>query len=145
MNRLRGVVVAVLLVLFPALVMAAEAAADPVWYGDVRLWEILASIVVAVWGIVKVKYKLGEMMGEKVTKFLEMGVQHTYDAFVREAKAKSPEGKLTPAQVVEARTKAFEAAKEFAREKGVDLVKKVAVERLPVLITGIVNRIKNRK
>ena len=145
MSRLRWVVVVLAMVVFPVLVMAAEAAAEPVWYGNVQLWEIVASLVVFVWGIAKVKYKLDEKLGKQVTEFLEMGVKHTYDTFVREAKTKSPKGKLTGMQVKEARTKAFEAAKSFAREKGVDLAKKVAVERLPVLITGIVNRIKNRK
>lgn len=149
MNRLRWVVALLAVVTFPVLALAAEVAvevaADPVWYGDVKLWEILAGIVVAVWGVAKVRYKLGEKLGKQVTEFLEMGVQLTYDTFVREAKAKNPKGKLTAAQVTEAREMAFVSAKEFARDKGVDLAKKVAAERLPVLITGIVNRIKNRK
>jgi hypothetical protein len=145
MNRLRWVVVLLLVAVSPVLALAAEVAVEPVWYGDVQLWEIVASLVVFVWGVAKVRYKLGERMGKQVTEFLEMGVQHVYDTFVREAKAKNPKGKLTASQVKEARTKAFEAAKSFAREKGVDLAKKVAAERLPVLITGIVNRIKNRK
>ena len=145
MSRLRWVVVVALLVVFPVLALAAEAAAESVWYGNVQLWEIVAGLVVFVWGIAKVKYKLDERLGNQVTEFLEMGVQLTYDTFVREAKAKNPKGKLTAAQVTEAREKAFESAEKFAVEKGIDLAKKVAAERLPVLITGIVNRIKNRK
>lgn len=148
MNRLRWVVALLAMVMFSMLVSAAEAVetvSGPVWYGDVRLWEILASIVVVVWGIVKVKYKLDERMNAQAVGFLEMGVHKTYDEFVRAAKASNPKHKLTDEQVELARDKAFEFAKNFARAKGVDLVKKIALERVPVLITGIVNKLKKKR
>lgn len=147
MNRLRCVVAMLAVIVFPVLAMAAEAAetvAKPVWYGNVQLWEIVATGVVFLWGILKAKYALDEKLTRQVTEFLEQGVQHTYDTFVREAKAANPKGKLTPAQIGEARTKAFEAAKKFAKEKGIDLAKQVAAEKLPVLLTGIVNRFKKK-
>ena len=136
------------MVVFSMLASAAEVvetAPGPVWYGNIQLWEIVASIVVSIWGIVKVKYKLDERLDGKVTEFLEMGVQKTYDTFVREAKAQNPKHKLTSEQVKQARDKAFESAIFFAKEKGIDLGKKVVIARVPVLITGIVNRFKKKR
>lgn len=146
MTRLRCVVLSMLVLALPAAALAQEVVAEvverPVWYGDVRLWELVASIVVMVWGIVKAKYNLDARWGREVTELLEVGAQKAYDEFVREAKAKSPKGKLTRAQVEEARKIAWEAAVEAAKGRGIDLAKRVAAERIPVLITQVVNRLK---
>ena len=146
MNRMRYVVLSLLVLFAPsAAAVAAEAAAEPVWYGNVQLWEAVAGIVVVVWGVIKTRYALKKKWGDETVEFLEMGVQKTYDTFVREAKAKNPKHKLTKEQVTQARDKAFAAAKEFAKAKGIDLAKRVVADRVPVLITGIVNRLKKRK
>lgn len=146
MTRLRCVVLSMLVLALPVVALAQEVVAEvverPVWYGDVRLWELVASIVVVVWGIVKAKYNLDARWGREVTELLEVGAQKAYDEFVREAKAKSPKGKLTRAQVEEARKIAWEAAVEAAKGRGIDLAKRVATERIPVLITQVVNRLK---
>lgn len=148
MSRVRFVVASLLVLALPAIALAQEAAAPvverTVWYGDVRLWELLATVVVIVWGAVKAKYNLDARWGREVTELLEMGAQKAYDEFVRDAKAKNPKGKLTAAQVKEARTHAWEAAREFAKERGIDLAKRVAAERIPVLITKVVNSLKRK-
>lgn len=146
MNRLRWVVLALVAMLFPMAVLAQEAgAARPVWWGDVQLWELIAGVVVFVWGVVKAKYALGEKMDARIEEFLEMGVQKAYDTFVRSAKATSNSGKLTVEQINQARDEAWKAAQEYARVEGVDLAKRIAAERLPALLTAIVHRFKNRQ
>ena len=137
------VVVAFLLPAAAALGAEAAVAMDPpVWYGDVRLWELVVSIVVVVWGILKAKYNLEARWGVELTELLEMGAQKAYDEFVRDAKMKAPNGKLSAAQIREARDRAWVAAKEYARERGIDLAKKVAAEKVPLLITQVVNKLK---
>ncbi len=146
MNVLRCAVLSLLVLFAPsAMAVAAEAAAAPtVWYGDVKLWELVFSIVVVIWGAVKTKYHFDEKLGKEVTELLEMGAQKAYDEFVRDAKNKNPKGKLTAAQIKEARDKAWEAAKEFGKQRGIDLAKKVAAERIPVLISNVVNKLKRK-
>lgn len=129
----------------PAVVLAQEVVADkPVWYGDVKLWELVGTIIVIIWGAVKTKYHFDEKLGKEITELLEMGAQKAYDEFVRDAKTKNPRGKLSAAQIKEARDRAWEAAKEYAKDRGIDLAKKVAAERIPVLISNVVNRLKRK-
>ena len=143
--RLRCVALSLLVALLPVAALAQEVAVaveKPVWYGDVRLWEILATIVVIVWGAVKAKYNLDARWGRELTELLEMGAQKAYDEFVRDAKAK---GKLSAAQVKEARDRAWAAAREYAKERGIDLAKRVAAEKVPALITKVVNGLKRKR
>lgn len=116
----------------------------PVWWGHLDFWKILAGAVVFIWGLVKAKYGLDKKWGDQVIEFLEVGAQVAYDTFVRDAKAKAANHKLSAAQIEEARKTAWDAAKAYARTKGVDLAKKVAVERLPVLFTKVVTKLKQR-
>ena len=145
MTRLKRVVPSLLLLVLalPAIALAQEVAAPvvekPVWYGDVKLWELLATVIVVVWGAVKAKYRLDEKKGKELTELLELGAQKAYDEFVRDAKLKNPKGKLTAAQIREARDRAWEAAKVYGKQRGIDLAKKVAAERIPVLIGNAVN------
>ena len=134
----------VVALLTPALALAGEGEA-PVWWGDVRLWEIVASVIVAIWGIVKIRYRLSEGRNAKATGFLEMGVQRAYDEFVRAAKAQAPEGKLTDDQVRKARDEAWKAAKGYAADAGFDLVKEIAAEQVPMLLTKIVSNLKKKR
>lgn len=118
---------------------------EPVWFGNVQLWEVVGAIVAAIWLIVKQKIKMDEDWQVRLTGFIEAGVQVTYDEFIRQAKKASADGKLTPEQINEARGKAWDAAKVFARDQGIDLVKQVAAEQIPVLITRVANGMKNKK
>lgn len=165
MNRLRCVVLSLAVMLVslqvvaqeePAVEVVAEspaaeavetvvdAVANPVWYGNVELWQLLVGLVVFVWGIVKAKYALDKKWGDQVVEFFEVGVQQAYDSFVREAKKAAPKGKLTSQQIKQAREKAWEATKAYAKSKGVDIAKKIAVERVPVLINSVVNKLKRK-
>jgi len=145
MNRLRSFVALLALMFVSLSVFAAEVAepaAEAVWYGNVQLWELVGTAVVFIWGIVKLKYGLEERLGKQVTEFIEMGAQKTWDEYVRDLKAQG--GKLSAEQIKEAQARTWESAKEFAKAKGLDLAKKVAAERLPSLISGIVKRMKKK-
>jgi hypothetical protein len=122
-----------------------EASPEPVWFGNVQLWEVLASIVALIWGVVKAKMKLEADWQQKLLSFVEAGAQHTYDEFIREAKKAAPDGKLTKEQINEARGRAWESAKVFAAEQGIDLAKQVAQEQIPVLLSKVVTGLKNKK
>ena len=118
---------------------------EPVWFGNVQLWEILASVIALVWTMAKAKMKLDADWQQRVVGFVEAGAQHTYDDFIRGAKKAAPDGKLTKEQINEARGKAWEAAKVFAAEQGIDLAKQVATEQIPVLFSKVVAGLKNKK
>lgn len=131
------------MLLFPMAATAAETA-EPVWYGNIQLWEILATVIAAGWAMLKAKYKLDEKWDAELMEFLEHGARVAYDTFVRDAKAKAPNGKLTQEQITEARDVAFNAAKEYAKQKGIDLAKKVAAEKVPLLINKVVANMKKK-
>lgn len=128
----------------PAEAPAVEEKADPVWFGDVQLWEVVAAIVALIWGVVKARMKISQDWERKLLSFVEAGVQLTYDEFVKDAKKQAPEGKLTKEQISAARQRAWEAAKTYASEQGVDLVKQVAAEQIPVLISKVVKGFKTK-
>lgn len=118
---------------------------EPVWFGSVQLWEIVGSIIALVWTMAKAKMKLDADWQQRVVGFVEAGAQHTYDEFIRGAKKAAPDGKLTTEQINEARGKAWEAAKVFAAEQGIDLAKQVTTEQIPVLFSKVVAGLKNKK
>lgn len=121
---------------------APAKAVEKPWFGDVQLWEVLAGIVALIWGVVKARIKLAEDWERKLLTFVESGVQKTYDEFVKTAKAQAADHKLTQEQISTARDRAWEAAKAYAAEQGVDLAKQVAAEQIPVLISRVVKGFK---
>ena len=118
---------------------------EPVWFGNVQLWEILASLVALIWAIIKTKMKLDSDWEKKVLSFFEAGVQLTYDEMVREAKKANEGGKLSKVEVDAARGRAWEAAKQYAADQGVDLGKQILAEQVPVWITKVWNSFKKDK
>ena len=144
MSRLRSVVALLALMFVSMSVLAAEVvdAGEAVWYGNVQLWELVGTVAVFIWGIVKIKYGLEARLTKQVTEFIEMGAQKTYDDWIR--KFKEGGGKLSAEQIKKAQGETWESAKAFAKAKGLDLAKKVAAERLPSLISGIVKRMKKK-
>lgn len=129
----------------PAAAPVVDVAPAPVWFGEVQLWEVVAAIVAAIWGIIKAKLKIDADWEKKVVSFFEAGVQHTYDTLIREAKKTAPGGKLTKEQIDEARKLAWEAAKAYAASQGVDLAKQIVAEQIPVWITRVWNNFEKDK
>ena len=77
---------------------------------------------------------------EYVVKFLSVAVQNTYTTYVRAIKAEG--GKLTEAQKNEALKLAVDYAMALAKKEGVDMMKYVAKDSLPLLVNWIIAKMK---
>jgi hypothetical protein len=73
---------------------------------------------------------------------LEAGVNVTYETYVREIKAASEDGKLTDNERKVARERARQAGIDYAKEKGVDLLKVLGESYIDVWIEKILRSIK---
>jgi len=106
---------------------------------------IVIAVIAFVVGLVKKlatvkKYKLGVGI-----EALQVGVLTTYDIMVRGLKAGREDGKLTDEERALVRANAIQVAVEYAKDKGMDLVKFYGKELLPVLIEKIVASSKTGK
>ncbi|MFC1735129.1 hypothetical protein ACFL1X_03365 [Candidatus Hydrogenedentota bacterium] len=78
----------------------------------------------------------------KAVKCLESGVVFTYENYVREIKAASSDGKLTVDERRRARKTAIEKAKEYGWDHGIDVLRELGRDYVPVLVERIVGRLK---
>ena len=78
----------------------------------------------------------------RAVEALEAAVDLTYRTYVREIKAAREDGKLTDAEIAEARRRAREAAVEFGRTQGVDVLRELGANYIDLWIGKIVNRLK---
>jgi len=132
-----------LLVAMP--VFGAESVESAVpWYGHVQLWELVFAAITFGYGLLKVRYNLQASKAARVLQFMEAGVQYSFDEFVKDAKSRNESGKLSKDEIRKARDIAWEKAQEFAEEKGMVLAKEVSAEYLPVLIAGVVKKMKSK-
>lgn len=79
----------------------------------------------------------------KAVEALEAGVEQTYRTYVQAIKAAREDGKLTDEEKRQARELAREAAIEFGRTRGVDVLREVGAEYVDVWIAKLVQRLKN--
>lgn len=143
---------------------AQDAAVDPVaapaddgwvmpsWLAFVLSFEFLwKSITVGIGLLVARLFmlahaeKLTDAAQKEAFAALEAGVQKTADEFVNDAKAKLKDGKLTKAEIKEARERAYRSALENAKGPAYILLKTWGVDRVNALITKIVNKNKEPK
>jgi len=73
---------------------------------------------------------------------LEAGVELTYRTYVRAIKESRADGKLTEAEMAEARRRAREAALEFGGTAGVDVVRELGPQYMDLLISKLVKALK---
>jgi len=79
---------------------------------------------------------------DDVLLFVEAGVAKTYQAYVKARKEASADGTLTEDEKKEARQMAFNFARQYAAENGVNLVKEAGAGLLPALIEKAVGGLK---
>ena len=79
----------------------------------------------------------------KAVEALEAGVEQTYRTYVQAIKAAREDGKLTEEERKQARELARDAAIEFGRTQGVDVLREVGAEYVDVWIAKLVQRLKN--
>jgi len=80
----------------------------------------------------------------KALRALEAGVELTYRTYVKAIKAARADGKLTEKEKQEARRRAREAALEFGRTKGIDVLRELGAEYIDLLIAKYVKQMKRK-
>ena len=99
--------------------------------------EVVGLIATSLWGAFKASAWFGRRRERRYMRCLEAiraAVEGTYQTFVRDIKAASADGKLTKAERHEALNRARVAAIGIARSDGLDLIKTVVTEMIPMLI-----------
>lgn len=113
--------------------------------GDEQFFGLLATAVATLWAWgqrkIGVERKEGQLT-HKALSFLEAGVAKTYQEYVKVRKQANEDGKLTAEEAKAARVQAFETAKQYALNNGVDLVKSLGADMIPVLIEKTVGGLK---
>lgn len=71
---------------------------------------------------------------------VEVGVDTTYQNYVKNVKIANVDGKLTESEKQRAREMAFQVAREYASAEGLNLLKYYGKEYLPIIIEKIVAR-----
>lgn len=79
---------------------------------------------------------------DDVCLYIEAGVAKTYQTYVKARKEASADGTLTEEEKKQARQMAFNFARSYAVENGVNLVKEAGAELLPALIEKAVGGLK---
>lgn len=74
---------------------------------------------------------------------LEAGVELTYRTYVRSIKESREDGKLTQEEMRLARRRAREAAIEFGRTRGIDVLRELGAEYVDLIIAKQVKKLKN--
>jgi len=78
----------------------------------------------------------------KSLEALEAGVEITYRTYVKAIKEARADGKLTDEEAREARRRAREAAVEFGRTQGIDVLRELGTEYIDLWIAKLVKRLK---
>ncbi len=79
---------------------------------------------------------------DKALHALEAGVDLTYRTYVQALKTAKEDGKLTPEEAREARQRARDAALEFGRTKGIDVLDEIGTAYIDLWIAKLVKRLK---
>ncbi len=88
-----------------------------------ELVGMVLTVLVAWWKGSGWYQKVQDSRAEKGYEFVAAAVHETYESYVKEIKAGRKDGKLTADERELARRKAIDAAKEYAKEHGFDLLK----------------------
>ena len=83
-----------------------------------------------------------ERYGEAL-QALEAGVELTYRTYVRSIKESREDGKLTQEEMRLARRRAREAAIEFGRTRGIDILRELGADYIDLIIGKQVKNLKN--
>jgi hypothetical protein len=79
---------------------------------------------------------------DKALQALEAGVEQTYRTYVQAVKTAKEDGKLTPEEASEARQRARDAAIEFGRTQGIDVLNELGTAYVDLWIAKLVKRLK---
>lgn len=113
--------------------------------GEEQFWGLLATGVATLWAWGQRKLGVERKSGQlthRALSFLEAGVAKTYQEYVKARKKANEDGRLTEEEARAARQMAFESAKQYAYKNGVDLVKTLGADMIPVLLEKTVGGLK---
>lgn len=79
---------------------------------------------------------------DKALQALEAGVELTYRTYVQAIKAAKEDGKLTSEEASEARQRARDAAVEFGRTQGIDVLNELGTPYIDLWIAKLVKNLK---
>lgn len=106
---------------------------------------ILATILGAIWTAFRSsewRRRARERRFEKALRALEAGVELTYRMYVQAIKESRADGKLTEEERRQARRQALDAAIEYGRRQGIDVLREVGAEYVDLWIAKHVKRLK---
>ncbi len=107
------------------------------------------TLVTAILGSIWTAFRSSEFYGRarsqrygEALQALEAGVELTYRTYVQAIKEAREDGKLTKEEARLARRRAREAAIEFGRTRGIDILKELGAEYIDLIIAKQVKQLK---
>jgi hypothetical protein len=108
-------------------------------------FTLITAIVGSIWTALRSSEWAQQARGRRYAKAveaLEAGVELTYRTYVREIKQLRQDGKLTDDEMREARQRARDAAVEFGRTQGLDVVRELGAQYVDLAISKLVKKLK---
>jgi uncharacterized membrane protein YcjF (UPF0283 family) len=116
---------------------------------DPQVQSAIVAVAIAALGVVQMgiewlrnRWKKTEWGKSIADESILMAVQAVYDEYVREIKEKSSDNRLTMQEVAEANRRAMQRAKDFADERGVEILKFYSADALKRAIEIAVSKLK---
>jgi Sec-independent protein translocase protein TatA len=106
------------------------------------LWEVIFTIVMIIIGILATKFGWDKAKWGKIIKAVETAVRTVYIEFVREAKLKNVDHKLTKEEVEESLKRAWDLTKDDLAKQGIDLAVWITKEYFPTIVDKVIKLVK---
>lgn len=110
-------------------------------------FTLVTAVLGSIWTVLKSGEWVEQARGRRYAKAveaLEAGVELTYRTYVREIKQSRTDGRLTNEEMREARRHARNAAVEFGRTQGLDVMRELGVQYVDLAISKLVKKLKNK-
>lgn len=114
--------------------------------GSPAFLGLLGTVFTGVFGVIQTTNwwkKINDSKFAKAVACLQGGVQVAYEEYVKDIKAASADGSLTPDEEAAARKMAIDAAVTFGKSQGVDVIATLGADYLDTWIKGIIAKLKN--
>lgn len=106
------------------------------------LWEVVFTIVMIILGILAAKFGWNKAKWGKIIKAVETAVHTVYTEFIREAKLKNVDHKLTKEETLQALEMAWKLTKEDLAKQGIDLAVWITKEYFGVVVDKCIKLVK---
>lgn len=113
--------------------------------GEEQVFNLIAMGAAAVWAWGQRQMGIDRKTSKNwnaALSFLEAGVAKTYQVYVKQRKTAAADGKLTEEEKREARELALNYARSYARDNGIELVKTIGADLVPVFLEKAVGTLK---